>query len=311
MCSNLNSGLNNDLLMLIKKKNIVYFTLIYSLFVILLVIFHRQLGIPQISEIIFNLSLCFFFYLVFNAISNLISHHMKTKTFYRTGEKSKEHLIEDNNKRAKPKNIWKYKKIFIIKLFLGVFFLFLVGIPLTYIFTVVHEFSHAITGLFSGVQIEKIRILSPREGFTEHSVLSSNVIMSLFSIAGSMGEILFGSILLILIYRNKSMKLNVFIPIYCVIGYNIIYNPFYWLSSVYIGKGDAAAVLFYNPQISHHLLLAICIFVLSGLVLLLLFLLNRKIIHRKDLFMKNNYPELLDKRLYQIVQELFLKKFEN
>ena len=294
--------------MLIKKKNVVYLTFIYSLFVIFLGIFHRQLGINQISEIIFNLSLCIFFYLVFNAISNRSSLRIVPKTLYSTDKKSKEQFIGDNNMRANPKSIWKYNKIFIIQLCLGVLFIFLVGIPLTYIFTFIHEFSHAITGLFSGIQIEKIRILGPREGYTNHSILSSNIIMSLFSIAGSMGEILFGSILLILIYRNKSMILNVFIPIYCVIGFNIIYNPLYWLSSVYIGKGDAAAVLFYNPQISHQLLLTICIFVLSGLILLLLFLLKRKIIHRRDLFMKNNYPELLDKQLYQIVKELFLKK---
>lgn len=311
MCSNLNSILNNDLLMLIKKKNVVYLISIYSLFAIFLGIFHHQLGIIQISEIIFNLTLSFFFYLVFNAISNRISLHIEPKTLYRTDEKSNEQFIEDSNMKGKPKIIWKYRKIFVIQLCLGVLFIFLVGIPLTYIFTVIHEFSHAITGLFSGIQIEKIRILGLREGVTNHSILSSNVIMSLFSIAGSMGEILFGSILLIIIYRNKSMKLNVFIPIYCVIGYNITYFPLYWLSSVYIGKGDAAAVLFYNPQISPQVLLTICIIVFLVLVLLLWFLLKRKIIHRKDIFIKNNYPELLDKKLYQIAKELFLKKLEN
>ena len=308
VCSDLNSILNNDLMMLIKNKNFVYLTFIYSLFVVFLGIFHLQLGIIQISEIIFNLSLSIFFYLVFNAISNRFSLRIEPKTLYSTDEKSKEQFIEDNNMRAKPKIIWKYKKIFIIQLCLGVLFIFFVGIPLTYIFTVIHEFSHAIVGLFSGIQIEKIRILGPREGYTNHSMLSSNVIMSLFSIAGSMGEILFESVLLILIYRNKSLKLKVFIPIYCVIAYNIIYNPLYWLSSVYKGKGDAAAVLFYNSQISHQLLLTICIIVLIGLILLLGFLLMRKIIHRKNLFMKNNHPELLDKQLYQIVKELFLKK---
>ncbi len=104
------------------------------------------------------------------------------------------------------------------------------------------------------------------------------------------------------------MKLSVFIPIYCVIGYNVIYNPLYWLSSVYIGKGDAVSVLFYNPQISHQLLLIICIFVLTVLILLLWFRLKRKIIQRRDLFMKINYPELLDEKMYQIAKELFLKK---
>ena len=308
MCSDLNSILNNDLLMMIKNKNFVYLTFIYSLFIGFLGIFHLQLGIVQISEIIFNLSISTFFYLVFNAISNRISLHIKPKTFFSKDKKPEEQFVENNNLRTKPKIILKYNKIFIIQLCLGVLFLFLIGIPLTYIFTVIHEFSHAITGLFSGIQIEKIEILGLREGVTNHSILSSNVIMTLFSIAGSMGELLFGSILLILIYRNKSMRIQVFIPIYCVIGYNITCFPLYWLSSISIGKGDAAAVLFYNPQISLHLFLTIIIFVLSGLILLLLSFLNRKIIRRKDLFMKNNYPELLDKQLYQIVKELFLKK---
>ena len=311
MCSDLNSILNNDLLMLNKNKNYGYLTFIYSLFIVFLGIFHLQLGIVQISEITFNLSLTIFFYLVFNAISNQLSLHIEPKILNSTDKKSKEQFVKENNMRTKPKIILKYKKIFIIQLCLGILFLFLVGIPLTYIFTVIHEFSHAITGLFSGIQIEKIEILGLREGVTNHSILSSNIIMTLFSIAGSMGELLFGTILLILIYRNKSMKLIVFIPLFFVIGYNIIRNLLYWLTSVYIGKGDAAAVLFYNPQISPQLLLIVCSFVLSVLLLLFWFLLKNKTFYRKDLFITNYYPELLDKKLYRIAKELFLKKLEN
>ncbi len=127
MCSDLNSILNNDLLMLNKNKNYVYLTFIYSLFVVFLGIFHRQLGIIQIIEIIFILSLSIFFYLVFNAISNRISFHLEPKILYSTDENSKEQFIDNNNLRDKRKIIWKYKKIFIIQLCIGVLFIFLVG----------------------------------------------------------------------------------------------------------------------------------------------------------------------------------------
>jgi len=295
VCSYLNSIINNDIIILINKKNIVYFTFICSLFFIFSAIFYNQLGITQIGRIIFKLSLCIVFYLFFNTISTRISLHTEKRTFQETGEK------------YKPKTIWKYKYIFIFKLFLGILFISALYFPITYLFTVIHEFAHAITGLAFGVQIENINIIGPREGETCHSMLSSNLSTSIFLIAGSMGEILFGSILLILINRNKRMKLDIFIPIYCVIGYNISYNPLYWLSSVFIGKGDAAPLLFYNPQISPQLLLTICVLVFLGLVLYLWFHLNRKMIRRKDLFMKNNYPELMGMSLIQIAKKLFIK----
>ena len=308
MCSNLNSILNNDLLILINKKKILYFIFICSLFFIFLAVFYNQLGITQIGLILKNLLCCILLYWLFTMISHWISRHMEAKSLYGTGEKSKEHLIEYSNKRAKPKNIWKYKNIIIIKLCLGGLFFFFLLIPLTYIFTVIHEFAHAITGLVSGVQIEKIRILGPREGYTEHSLLSSNVIMSLFSIAGSMGEILFGIVLLALIFRNKSTKLDILIPIYCVIGFNFTYILLYWHSSVIIGKGDAASILFYNPQINPQFLLIICGYIFSGLAFYLLFNLRCTIIHRKVLFIKYYYPDFMDKKLYQLMKNLFLKK---
>lgn len=294
--------------MLINKKNFVYFTFIYVIFAIFIIIFYRQLGIPQIWEIMFNLSLCVVFYLSFDEISNRISLYLEAKTLDIRDDKSKEHFMENGYKKVKPKNVWKYKTIFFVHLSLGVLLTFLLVIPLTYIFTVVHEFAHAITGLVNGVEIQKIRICGPREGFTDHSVLSSNVAMSLLSIAGSLGEIFFGIGLTVVVYRNKSMKLNVLIPIYYVIGYNFTYVYLYWQTSLYKGIGDAASVLFYNPQFTPQMLLVVGLFILLGLIAYLFFYIWGSINHRKDLFIDNYYPDFTDKRLYPIMKKLLLKK---
>lgn len=294
--------------MTINKNNFFYFTFIYCLFIIFIWIFHLQLGIPQIYVIMLNLSLCIVFYLSFKMISNRISLHLESKSLGRTSAESREHLIKPRYNYSKSKNSWKYKNIFFIKFCIGISFFLLLVIPLIYIFTVIHEFAHAITGLVNGVQIEKIQIFGPREGITNHSVLNSNFTLSLLSISGSLGEILFGIFLLVIIYRNRSMKLDILIPIYFVIGINFMYVYLYWHTSLHMGIGDAASILFYNPGLSPQLLLIVGYLVFIGLMVYLILNLWRSINHRKNLFIEYYYPDIVGKRIFSIIKNLFLKK---
>ncbi len=254
----------------------MFLILLSSFVLVLTVIFHYQLGSVQIIKVVSMLSvcvgLCWFLYW----LSNRISLHAEIRTFPRT------------TKRTKLKKIWKYRYVFCIKLSLCVFFTIALAYPLTYIFTVIHEFSHAITGVAIGAQIESITISGPREGQTDFSVTTSNLGLSLLTIAGSMGEVLVGSALLILIYRNKGIQLDVFIPTYCIISFNIVYNLLYWWSSVQIRKGDGWDFLTYNPQIPPLLLIAFSIVILLVLVIYLTIYFMHKIMPR-IIFFKDNH----------------------
>ena len=278
-------------MVLLKELKLIFYAVILGLFFSLLIVFYNPLGIAQIIKILANLSLCVVFYNLFKIVSNRISFHSKIRDIYRTNKKLVVTITEEDN-NLKQKKIWHYDTIFLTKLLLGILSAFALSYPLIYIFTFIHELSHAITALIYGVQIIEINILGAGIGYIEFSIMASDSVMGQIFLAGSLGTIFFGIAFLIVIYRSKNTNLDGVISIYCLVGYVILTNVFYWRESVLLKEGDGWDFLSYNPQLTPLWLVNLCEILYWTTMFCLILFLAAKIFSQISSFIKKFFPDL-------------------
>lgn len=273
------------------KLKLIFYAISLGLFFFILIVFFNPLGIAQIITILSNLLLCVILYNLFKITSNRISFHSKIRDVYRTNKKLVVTITEGDNS-LKQKRIWHYDTIFLTKLLLGILLAFVLSYPLVYIFTFVHELSHAITALIYGVPVIEINISAAGIGYIEFSTMASNSVMSQIFLAGSLGAIIFGIAFLLIIYRNKNTKLDGVISIYCLIGYVILTNLFYWRESVLLKEGDGWNFLTYNPQLEPFWLVNFCEILYWATLFCLILFLAAKIFSQLSFFLKKLFPDL-------------------
>ena len=278
-------------MVLLKELKLIFYAISFGLFFFILIVFFNPLGIAQIITILANLGLCVILYNLFKIASNRISFHSKIRDIYRTNKKLVVTITEENN-NLRQKRIWHYDTIFLTKLLLGILLTFALSNPLIYIFTFIHELSHAIIALIYGLQIIEINISDAGIGNTEFSIITSDSVMSQIFLAGSLGAIFFGIAFLFIIYRSKNMKLDGVISIYCLIGYVILTNIFYWRESVLVEKGDSWDFLIYNPQLEPFWLASFCEILYWAALFCLTLFLAAKIVSQLSSFLKKFFPDL-------------------
>lgn len=203
---------------MINKKKIFSWILVCGIYFTFLVIFYNQFGIAQLAILLMFFLVCIALYQVFTKASTPVNIYAEDEDIR-------------PNRKLKPNKI-----AFIKKICFAVLFSILNFIPLTFVFTVIHELGHATTALVFGIPVFRIAIISPRVGYTS---LALNYNNSLVLIVGSLSEILSAIVLLVLIYRSKTVKLDGFISIFFSIWYNILESVRYWHDSIFIGLGDA------------------------------------------------------------------------
>ena len=277
-------------MVLLKELKLFFYPISLGLFFFILIVFFNPLGIAQIITILANLSLCVIFYNLFKIASIRISFHSKIRDIYRTNKKLAVTITEEDN-NLRQKRIWHYDTIFLTKLLLGILLTFALSNPLIYIFTFIHELSHAIIALIYGLQIIEINISDAGIGNTEFSIITSDSVMSQIFLTGSIGAIIFGIAFLFIIYKSKNMKLDGVISIYCLIGYVILTNIFYWFESVLVEKGDGWDFLIYNPQLDPLWLVSFCEILYWAALFCLILFLAAKIVSKLSFFVKKFFPD--------------------
>ena len=278
-------------MVLLKELKLIFYAVFLGLFFSLLIVFYNPLGIAQIIMILANLSLCVVFYGLFKIILNRISFHSKIRDIYRTNKKLVVTITEEDN-NLKQKRIWHYDTIFLTKLLLGILLAFALSYPLIYFFTFIHELSHAIIALIYGVPVIDINISGAGIGYTEFYIITSDNVMGQIFLAGSLGAIIFGIAFLIVICRNKNMKLDGVISIYCLIGYVILTNVLYWRESVLLKEGDGWDFLTYNPQLDPFWLVNFCEILYWATLFCLILFLAAKTFTQLSSFLKKFFPDL-------------------
>ena len=138
----------------------------------------------------------------------------------------------------------------------------------------------------------EINIFSAGIGYTEFSTRASDSVMSQIFLAGSLGTILFGILFLLIICRSKNVKLDGVISIYCLIGYVILINVFYWRESVLLKKGDGWDLLSYNPQLDPFWLANLCEILYWATLFCLALFLAGKIFSQLSSFLEKFFPDL-------------------
>ncbi len=273
------------------KKN-KHWIFAFGLIVTFLTIFSTQLGVIAIILIVMVSLLCVGLYTLSNTFSNSLSLHIETRIFYRTKKELFVPHIGEHREKAEPRKIMRYIDVFYFKLIWGIVLTLILVYPLSFIFTATHELAHAVTGVIIGVQVYEIRFLSPLRGYTNHSIVPSDLKMSFLVVAGSLSVIIFGLALSALIYRNKRVKLETFFPIWYAVWHNVTGTVDYWYRSIFSGIGDGWSFLTYNPNVIPLKLANFCILLQTILSIYLLFMLGLKIVSRIFLFLQKYVPDL-------------------
>ncbi len=277
-------------MILLKKLNLIIYAVFSGLLLFFLIIFSIPLGIAQIITILLNFSICVIFYRLYKILSNRINFHSKIRDLYRTNKKVVVNIRKENKVRLK--RIWKYEDIFLVRFFLGILLAVALFYPVIYLFTFIHEISHAIIALMYGAQVKEIIILGAGIGYTKFSIIVSASAMSLIFLAGSLGGIFFGITFFLVIYRNKNMKLDGVVSIYCLIGYVILSNILYLRESVLLKKGDGWDFLTYNPQLDPFWLVNLCEMLYWATLFCLFLFFAVKIISQVSSFLNKFFPDL-------------------
>ncbi len=286
-----------------KTKMVLYFACVNLVFTIF-TRFYEQLGLAQITFVLSVLTLNIGFYWFFKLFSNKISLHARIRTYYATNQQLTITFVGENKQVIKSKKIWSYENVFYAKCVLGVWFAIALYFSFHYVFTFVHEVSHALTAAALGGQVRNIFIYALGGGQIEYYSLAADYRRSLVSLAGSFGSIIFGLTLAIVIYRKKKMKLEVFVPIYLEIGQSILFQIMYWHNGIFQEFGDPWIFLRYVPQVDGLWLANFCVSLYCVVYFCLWLFLVIKIIFRIKNFVKRYIPDLsdLNSTIFPLVQ---------
>lgn len=140
---------------------------------------------------------------------------------------------------------------------LGIYLLvaLLCGLYVPWIFSFVHELSHAITAIITGIKVIGIEVYYPYGGYV---FLSPHIIAERYfwvPLSGSLGSISITYIFNRIIYHIKTIKFSIFFPLFMITSWRILVEVFSWIIGVdYFIKGlydiehDAVSFLYLFPS---------------------------------------------------------------
>jgi hypothetical protein len=159
-----------------------------------------------------------------------------------------------------------------------------------YIFSFIHEMSHALVAISRGVPKLDFMV-----GFGKGEVYipdpTSNLDKSMISIAGSFSVIIVNAIIIGVISTKNNLPFEIFLSIFLISGREILSEIEYWMISIINNSDDAAVFLSVNPSINPSWLYQLCYFVFKYLWIVLMLLLSYKIIN-KTVFLNIRLPDM-------------------
>lgn len=163
-----------------------------------------------------------------------------------------------------------------------------------YLFSWVHELSHAITAIFNGLRITNLEVYWPYGGKVTYYFDSIEAIkLRIVIIAGSIGSVLVTLTLNRIIYYYRSIKFSIFMPLFGVTGYWMYFELNYWISGIgYWIRGvdvvtDADLFLDITPN-SNPFLIQIFLMILLTIILIWLVMNFCTVIKQKKEIIKVN-----------------------
>ncbi|MFX0058771.1 MAG: M50 family metallopeptidase [Candidatus Hodarchaeota archaeon] len=232
--------------MLKTKQSILYFLSILFTANCLKVLI-ENIGFYPVFLILCNLFILILIYCSFNYASRKISNSAKLKEYSKSDFKKEKSNIK-----------WNEKNIILARSFLGFLLLLLLFFPIRFIFIFFHEGCHVIASIYHGVSILKFKIdLISGGSITLPGGLPTNVLTDIF-IAGSLGTIILGLFLLVIIYKSKNLGLDLSIPLFILIGFEIFSDIIYWILGIIGEYGDSWYFLQINPQLDRQWLFILC-----------------------------------------------------
>jgi len=154
---------------------------------------------------------------------------------------------------------------------------FLLYTPLKYLFSFTHEVSHAIVAIFYRIEISDFQININGTSYVQFPYELYGPKASMVLIAGSLGVILLGFFMIILLFQNKTIKIEIFLPLMILISNAIISNIEYWIIGARDSIGDAWDFLQNNPSIDSFQLILVCTIIRNEIILVLILLFGVKI----------------------------------
>jgi hypothetical protein len=240
------------------KKNIsMNYWLIFSLICIvapLLIILYIEIQTLEIFRFVIISSYVILIFFAFNLISQKVISFEAI-----LGEISK---ISSKSRRLTftPKKIEEISHDILqtCKILIGIGLICLLWGPLRYIFTFIHEMSHAIVGIIYNFEIVDFIIDIDGTSYVRFAHIPYGPILSIISIWGSLGAIISGIIIIGILLLKKGIKLEVLLSIFGMILLILIWQIDYWIGGAINVTGDAQNFLLSNPYISSYQLAQIC-----------------------------------------------------
>jgi hypothetical protein len=207
-------------------------------------------------------------------LSKYISVHSTVRLLFHTDRKAIVG-IRERGEFKKWKSILKYNTLLFLKYMILFAVLIIIFEPVTYYLRIFfHELNHGVAAVLFGGDLQEIKLTGPGSGYTRYwfrtDALFHDQLITLISLAGSVGTLTaLISILLVLVKHHSSMKIELYTPLYIILGYNIYVELRYWHLSFLYDLGDAKNVMDYSPFITQQAgLIASLILLIGGSITL-------------------------------------------
>lgn len=266
-------------------KNCFYLTSIL-LILFFLIFLSNYINSIIIFRVLIAIILSIIIYIIFLTISNYLNRQEKIFLF----------LAQRDLIRIQMKHKIVYNKgyeiSFCFKLIFGILLYFSIQWFVGYIFIFIHESSHALLAIYKGYPILDFEIFEPGRGYIKIPVYVPFAERSQIIIAGSLGSVILGFILIVLITIKRKIPMELFIPLYIIFLEKILSEIDYWVTGITSHNGDAWDFLIINHNMNPEWLFNICSFIFSLCSFILLILLFLKIYLRLIRIMDNIFPNL-------------------
>ncbi len=152
------------------------------------------------------------------------------------------------------------------------------GLCIPYLFTWIHELSHAITVNHFGIDVTKIKVCYPMGGATSMpegiDFTNREGIAIWINLSGSLGSFPFAVTINRIIYHVK-IKFSIFLPFFMITIFRIVSEAWGWIEGITafvfgIDSGNDIFKVLYYLQLDKHLIRIIPLIILGALIFFLL-----------------------------------------
>lgn len=249
-------------------KNVILLFLV-GVIVFFLLVLYIEIKTPEIFMLLGYVSSFLIIYYVFDYISRKVINYENL-----SGKISK-YISNHFHFSLTTKVLRKICNTF--KLLLGIVFFYLTINSIRYIFIFTHEASHAIVGIFYGLDITDFKISLNGKSYTKFLYIPYGITASIIIVSGSLGALILGALIILLLMQRKEIKAEIFFPFFWLIVLLMLGEIDYWIASVLSETGDAWDFLQNNPSISGIQLIQSCNMIKYGLLYFLVLLFFIKI----------------------------------